>query len=72
MRRHVPRAGQILLKLLVDSVVFTPRTDHYTFVGPWTLGKLVSGVVELPQGMASPTGMDTLWKGESRGKVTAA
>jgi len=53
LRRHVPQARQILRKLLVDRVVFTPRTDHYEFVGPWTLGKLVSGVVDLPQGMAS-------------------
>ena len=56
LRRHVPQARQILRKLLVDCVVFTPRTDHYEFVGPWTLGKLVSGVVDLPQGMASPRG----------------
>ena len=55
LRRHVPQARQILRKLLVDRVVFTPRTDHYEFVGPWTLGKLVSGVVDLPQGMASPS-----------------
>ena len=57
LRRHVPQARQILRKLLVDRVVFTPRTDHYEFVGPWTLGKLVSGVVDLPQGMASPRGI---------------
>ena len=58
LRRHVPQARQILRKLLVDRVVFTPRTDHYEFVGPWTLGKLVSGVVDLPQGVASPTGFE--------------
>ena len=52
-----PQARQILRKLLVDRVVFTPRTEHYEFVGLWTLGKLVSGVVDLPQGMASPTGL---------------
>ena len=51
-----PQVRQSLRKLLVDRVVFTPRTEHYEFVGPWTLGKLVSGVVDLPQGMASPTG----------------
>ena len=53
LRRHVPQARQILRKLLVDRVVFTPRTDHYEFTGSWTLGKLVSGVVDLPQRMAS-------------------
>ena len=57
LRRHVPQARQILRKLLVDRVVFTPRADHYEFVGAWTLGKLVSGVVDLPQRMASPTGL---------------
>ena len=40
-------------KLLVERVVFTPKTDHYAFVGTWTLDKLLSGVVGLPQGMAS-------------------
>ena len=39
LRRHVPQARQILRKLLVDRVVFTPRADHYEFVGAWTLGK---------------------------------
>ena len=53
LRRHVPQARQILRKLLVDRVVFTTRTDHYEFTGSWTLGKLVSGVVDLPQRMAS-------------------
>ena len=55
LRRHVPQARQILRKLLVDRVVFTPRTDHYEFMGAWTLGKLVNGVVDLLQRMASPT-----------------
>ena len=72
LHRHIPQARQILRKLLVERVVFTPKTDHYEFVGTWTLGKLVSGVVNLPQGMASPRGMDTLWNGESRGVVKAA
>ena len=53
LHRHIPQARQILRKLLVERVVFTPKTDHYEFVGTWTLGKLVSGVVNLPQGMAS-------------------
>ena len=58
LRRHVPQAREILRKLLlVDRVVFTPMTDHYAFVGPWALGKLASGVVDLPQGMASPRGI---------------
>ena len=39
LRRHVPQARQILRKLLVDRVVFTPKTDHYAFVGTWTLGR---------------------------------
>ena len=60
LRRHVPQARQILRKLLVDRVVFTPTTDCYEFTGSWTLGKLVSGVVDLPQRMASPTGPNRL------------
>ena len=58
LRRHVPQARQILRKLLVDRVVFTPKTDYYEFTGSWTLGKLVSGVVDLPQRMVSPTGFE--------------
>ncbi len=53
LRRHVTQARQILCKLLVERVVFTPKTDHYAFMGTWTLDKLLSGVVGLPQGMAS-------------------
>ena len=70
--RHVPQARQILRKLLVDRVVFTPRTDHYTFVGPWTLGKLVSGVVDLPQGMASPRGIALMWTPRLQGQAQVA
>ena len=44
-RRHAVR----------HRVVFTPWTDHYEFTGSWTSGKLVSGVVDLPQCMASPS-----------------
>ena len=47
LRRHVPQARQILRKLLTDRVVFSPQDDHYTFESTWTLGKLVSGVVDL-------------------------
>ena len=72
LRRHVPQARQILRKLLVDRVVFTPRTDHYEFVGPWTLGKLVSGVVDLPQRMASPRGPVTRWNRVFQGFSKAA
>ena len=57
LRRHVPQVRQILGKLLGDRVVFTSRIDHYASVGPWTLGKLVSGVVDHPRRMASPKGI---------------
>ena len=57
LRHHVPQARQILRKLLDGRVTFTAKTDHYEFVGKWSLGKLMSGLVDLPQGMASPTGL---------------
>ena len=57
---------------LVDRVVFTPKTDQYEFAGSWTLGKLVSGIVDLPQRMASPTGRALLWKPEINGKAWVA
>ena len=72
LRRHVPQARQILRKLLVDRVVFTPKTDYYEFTGSWTLGKLVSGVVDLPQRMVSPTGLGLLWTPEIKGKARVA
>ena len=31
LRRHVLQTRHILRKLLVEVVVFTPRTDHYAF-----------------------------------------
>ena len=33
-RRQVPQTRHILRKLLVEVVVFTPRTDHYAFGVP--------------------------------------
>ena len=33
LHRHIPQARQVLRKLLVERVVFTPKTDHYEFVG---------------------------------------
>ena len=73
LRRHVPQARQILRKLLlVDRVVFTPRTDHYAVVGPWTLGKLASGVVDLPQDMASPRGIALMWTPKIEGEALLA
>ena len=61
LRRHVPQARQILRKLVDGRLTFTPKTDHYEFVGQWTLGKLMSGLVDLPQGMASPTGFEPVF-----------
>jgi len=72
LHRHIPQARQILRKLLVERVVFTPKTDHYAFVGTWTLGKLVSGVVDLPQRMASPRGIALMWTPKIKGKALLA
>ena len=69
--RHIGQALQILRKLLVGRLVVTPEGDHAEVAGTGTLGPFLSGVI-LPKGMASPTGTDTLWKGESRGFVRAA
>ena len=72
LRRHVPQARQILRKLLTDRVVFSPQADHYTFESTWTLGKLVSGVVDLPQRMASPRGLANGWNRVFQGFSKAA
>ena len=65
-----------LRTLLVGPLRFTPVVDErrrgYRFEGAIALDRLVSGIVDLPTGVASPTGFDTLWTTERRRVIDAA
>ena len=63
LRRHTEQGQQILRRLLVGRLTFTPAEDdtgrYYTFHGTGTLTKLVGGLV--PQKLASPTGFEPVF-----------
>ena len=66
--RRVARARQILRKLLVGRLTFTPDTDDrgtfFEFKGQGSLGRVLEGLVAQPthflpvQGIASPWGFE--------------
>ena len=73
LRRHTAQGQQILRRLLVGRLTFTPTEDetgrYYAFHGTGTLTKLVGGLV--PHNVASPTGIRTrvlALKGRNRGQ----
>jgi hypothetical protein len=72
--RHVPQARQILKKLLVGPILFTPeRDDHgryYALSATGSLGKLLAGVPGANL-VASPTGTGRSWIVERTGFVAA-
>ncbi len=59
--RQVGQARQILRKLLVGRLVFTPRKDasgrYYEFTGQANLGRLLEGLI-FPKGRVSPAGFE--------------
>jgi hypothetical protein len=61
LRRNVVSGREILRTLLVGPLRFTPINDGrrrgYAFEGVIALDRLLSGVVELPTKVASPTGV---------------
>ena len=63
LRRHTEQGQQILRRLLVGRLVFTPTADdagrYYAFHGTGTLTKLVGGLV--PHNVASPTGFEPVF-----------
>ncbi len=72
LRANVQQGQQVLKRLIEGRLTFTPREDYYEFHGTGTIQPLISGVVQVVQDVASPTGLDTLWIGDSRGTVKAA
>ena len=54
LRGHVHQAQQVLRRLIVGRLTFTPKGKHYAFAGVGTVKPLL-GVV---QNVASPPGID--------------
>lgn len=71
LRRNVESGREVLRALLVGPLVFTPivedRRRGYAFSGTIALDRLLSGVVNLPTVVASPTGIVTGWQLPVRG-----
>ena len=65
LRRHVVQARQILRKLMVGRLTFTPREESgarwYEFAGVGTLGNLINGLA-LPKGLVAPTGFEPVFE----------
>jgi hypothetical protein len=63
--RNVAEGRSALRALLVGPLRLTPISEErrrgYAFEGTIALDRLLSGVIELPTKMASPTGFDDLW-----------
>lgn len=63
--RHVPQARQMLRKLLVDRLEFTPFEDRgqrgYRFAGQGTFGRILAGDV-LPPALVSPAGFEPAFR----------
>ncbi|WP_110172329.1 zinc ribbon domain-containing protein [Luteitalea pratensis] len=64
LRSDLDEARNLLRTLLVGPLRFTPVVDErrrgYRFEGAIALDRLVSGIVDLPTGVASPTGTDCM------------
>lgn len=73
LRSHIPQARQLVRKLIEGRIVFTPNAEsrRYAYSIPGTLARFFNGLVD-PQGMASPTGFETMWTREIPGEVEAA
>ncbi len=64
LTRHIAQARQILRKLLVGRLTFTPKEDangkYYEFSGQGTLGRLLEGIA-FPKGRDSGGGYARWW-----------
>ena len=65
LRRKVTEARAVLRALLIGPLRFTPVADGrrcgYAFEGAVALDRLLSGVVDLPTKVASPTGFEPVF-----------
>src|SRR5262245_48756175 len=59
LRGHVPQMQQILRRLIVGKLTFTPKVNgDYEFAGRGTVRPLLNGVVRK---LASPTGFEPVF-----------
>ncbi|HYN08492.1 MAG TPA: hypothetical protein VES67_14000 [Vicinamibacterales bacterium] len=75
LRRRAVQSRQVLKKLLVGPVLFTPRRDgkarYYEFRASIAIGRIVAGLV-CANLVASPTGTDHILRADYRLMVPAA
>ena len=75
LRANVEDGREVLGLLLVDKLRFTPIGDErrrgYQFEGAIALDRLITGVVELPAGVASPTAFGDGCTLEATGNIAA-
>ena len=65
LRGHVPQMQQMLRRLIVGKLTFTPKLNgDYEFAGRGTVRPLLSGVVRK---LASPRGFATRWNRDFQG-----
>ena len=57
LRRNVPQARQLIRKLLVRRLRFTPHEDGTMFEGRCSLGPLLQGIVSAATPSVAPTGL---------------
>ena len=62
LQAEIPRARQILAKLLVGRLTFTPRTGaegrYYEVTGRGRLDPILSTVLPLPPALVTPAGFE--------------
>jgi hypothetical protein len=75
LHRQTTQARQILQKLLVGRLAFTPGSDtegrYYEFGGQGALDKLLTGIIR-PSSVVTPAGYDRPWTVEIHGLVRAS
>jgi hypothetical protein len=76
LQAEIPRARQILAKLLVGRLTFTPRTGaagrYYEVTGRGRLDPILSAILPLPPALVTPAGFEGLSSVELRGVIRVA
>ncbi len=76
LTRQTRHGRQFLRTVLTGPIAFTPVMEGgargYRFEGEASLGQLLSGVIDLPTNLASPTGHSLLWTPKTHGKAWVA
>ncbi len=76
LTRQTRHGRDFLRKVLTGPIAFASLIDGasrgYQFEGEASIGQLLSGVIELPTSVASPTGHTLMWKPTIRGTARRA